>query len=267
MGVAQPEDMPADTPSRSSLPAPVLPRLYEDRSYDPRYDHASDSAPPQAEVVTPAPRRRARFWSRPMGALPMAALLIGASAQVVFFSSDAFDAGLARVDSSTPTSMRAAAEARAERRAIKAELRRVRAESRRARSASRRAERAAARIERARLPAPEHHEIECEYSTIDRALIEDALADTQTLARQARVIPYVRDGVVEGYKLYGLREASLPALAGFKNGDLVTEVNGQPLAAGGYAHRFDTVPSAPPRLISFTVRRRGKPLRKVIELR
>ena len=218
-----------------------------------------------------APRRRASFWSRPMGALPLAALLIGASAQVVFFSTDGFDFGLARVDSSTPSSMRATAEARAERRAIKAELRRVRAEARRARRISRRAERAAARAERAALAkrarGHEHGAIECEYSTIDRALIEEALNDTATLARQARVIPYVRDGVVEGYKLYGLRETSLPALVGFKNGDLVTEVNGQPLAAGGYAHRFDSIPSAPPRLLSFTVRRRGKPLRKVIELR
>ncbi|MCA9715589.1 MAG: hypothetical protein KC468_13005, partial [Myxococcales bacterium] len=173
---------------------------------------------------------------------------------------------LARVDSSTPSSMRAACEARAERRAVKAELRRVRAESRRARKASRQAARAAARAEAA-ARSNATTAVRYEYSTIDRAALEEALENPTTLAAQATVIPSMRDGVFQGYKLVGVRLGSLPMSVGFRSGDLVTEINGRPLADGGFSHRFDAMPGEPPSAIAFTVIRRGEPVRKVIEIR
>lgn len=57
----------------------------------------------------------------------------------------------------------------------------------------------------------------------------DLLLRPESLARSARVIPLVVDGEARGMKLYGIRSGSVPRLLGFKNGDLVRAVNGQPL--------------------------------------
>jgi hypothetical protein len=65
--------------------------------------------------------------------------------------------------------------------------------------------------------------------TLDRAYIEELLANPATLARQARVIPSVHDGITRGFKMYGIRPGSLPKLLGYRNGDLVLSINGIPL--------------------------------------
>lgn len=64
---------------------------------------------------------------------------------------------------------------------------------------------------------------------IDRALLDQIMADPAVLAKQARVVPHVRDGVVYGYKLYGIRRGSLPKLLGMQNGDAITGVDGKSL--------------------------------------
>ncbi len=70
---------------------------------------------------------------------------------------------------------------------------------------------------------------------LPRAYLEALLADPSTLAKQARVMPSVRDGVTRGFKMYGVRPDSLPKRLGFKNGDLVTSVNGLPLTGMDHA--------------------------------
>lgn len=63
--------------------------------------------------------------------------------------------------------------------------------------------------------------------TIKRSVI-DALADAPaSLAKQARVIPSIKEGLSQGFKFYGIRPGSLPKLIGMKNGDLITAVNGK----------------------------------------
>ena len=67
--------------------------------------------------------------------------------------------------------------------------------------------------------------------TLSRAFLEAFISNPSTLARQARVMPSVKDGHTRGFKFYGIRPASLPQLIGFKNGDLLTAVNGAPLTS------------------------------------
>jgi hypothetical protein len=64
---------------------------------------------------------------------------------------------------------------------------------------------------------------------IDRSVMTSLLDSPDLLARQARVVPSVRDGEPRGYKLYGLRPGSLPKLVGMKNGDTITSMAGKPL--------------------------------------
>jgi general secretion pathway protein C len=70
-----------------------------------------------------------------------------------------------------------------------------------------------------------------ETCTVDRAFVRKAFDSPEVLARQARVVPSVKDGVTQGFKLYGIRSGSLPKLFGLKNGDMLTSVNGSPLAS------------------------------------
>lgn len=71
--------------------------------------------------------------------------------------------------------------------------------------------------------------------TLDRAYLEELLADPSVLTAQMRIMPSVREGVVRGLKLYGIRPGSLPRLLGYRNGDLLLSVNGVPLISGDAA--------------------------------
>lgn len=73
--------------------------------------------------------------------------------------------------------------------------------------------------------------IDCEgdQCTLKRELLDTTLANPAQLGRSMRVVPAVRDGQTEGYKLYGIRSNTAPKLLGFENGDLVTSINGTKL--------------------------------------
>lgn len=71
--------------------------------------------------------------------------------------------------------------------------------------------------------------------TLDRTYLEELLADPSVLAGQLRIMPSVREGVVRGLKLYGIRPGSLPRLLGYRNGDLLLSVNGAPLTGADAA--------------------------------
>jgi len=65
--------------------------------------------------------------------------------------------------------------------------------------------------------------------TISRAELQRLLENPTWLTRQARVIPSMKDGHSQGFKLYAVRSTSLPAAIGFKNGDLLVSINGRPM--------------------------------------
>ncbi|MBL4683645.1 MAG: hypothetical protein JKY37_03570 [Nannocystaceae bacterium] len=69
--------------------------------------------------------------------------------------------------------------------------------------------------------------------TIDRALVDAWIEDPAMLARSARMVPDIRDQEIIGFKLYGIRDGSVPKLLGFKNGDLITSVGGKTLGSVG----------------------------------
>jgi type II secretion system protein C len=62
---------------------------------------------------------------------------------------------------------------------------------------------------------------------VDRSFVESLMSNPAMLAKQARIVPSQRDGEVQGFKFYGIRRGSLPQLLGLKNGDMLTEVNGE----------------------------------------
>lgn len=61
---------------------------------------------------------------------------------------------------------------------------------------------------------------------IKRALLDRMLDDPELLASGARVVPSVRHGRANGFKLYAIRPTSALARLGFKNGDTVISING-----------------------------------------
>lgn len=72
--------------------------------------------------------------------------------------------------------------------------------------------------------------VDDEHVTITRAAFDLARTDPAGVVRQARVIPYMRNGTSAGLKLYAIRPSSIFAAIGLHNGDAITAVNGQPLA-------------------------------------
>ncbi len=103
--------------------------------------------------------------------------------------------------------------------------------------------------------------------TIDRAWVTDSLLkDAGGMARQARVVPAIRDGESRGFKLYGIRPGSIFKLMGFKNGDLIKRVGARSLTsldeAMGLAEDFKTM-----REFDIELERKGEAMTLHLELR
>jgi general secretion pathway protein C len=100
---------------------------------------------------------------------------------------------------------------------------------------------------------------------VDRAFVEQLMANPAMLAKQARIVPSQRDGETQGFKFYGIRRGSLPKLLGLKNGDMLTEVNGEEIRS------VDKAMSLAMKLrrasnLSVTLVRKGKPITKEIQI-
>lgn len=101
--------------------------------------------------------------------------------------------------------------------------------------------------------------------TVDRAFVEKLMADPAMLAKQARIVPSKRGGETQGFKFYGIRRGSLPRLLGLKNGDMLTEVNGEALdsvdQAMGLAIKLRQASN-----LSVSIVRKGQTIRKEITI-
>jgi type II secretory pathway component PulC len=96
--------------------------------------------------------------------------------------------------------------------------------------------------------------------TITRAGLELILASPAWLASQALVVPALRDGLHEGFKLYGIRRGSLPARLGFKNGDFLVSLNGHSLESLELSMRaYEAVRRGAGSKLEFEVQRRSEP--------
>ncbi len=93
---------------------------------------------------------------------------------------------------------------------------------------------------------------------VERSLVEDALANVESLATKIRVVPHKgSDGEVDGYRLSAIRRGSLFDKLGIKNGDVVHAVNGMPLTSmEGAMSAFQTLQSDDD--FNFEVTRRNK---------
>jgi general secretion pathway protein C len=102
--------------------------------------------------------------------------------------------------------------------------------------------------------------------TVERAFVEKLLANPAQLAKQARIVPAVRDGETKGYKFYGIRPGSLPKLLGIKNGDLLTSVNGHQLESLDQAmDLYNKLRRASH--LSVTIERKGQLVQKEIDIK
>jgi general secretion pathway protein C len=61
---------------------------------------------------------------------------------------------------------------------------------------------------------------------VARDALNKVLANTTILARSARIVPSVKNGQPNGFKLYAIRPGSLYSLLGMQNGDTLSAVNG-----------------------------------------
>jgi hypothetical protein len=100
---------------------------------------------------------------------------------------------------------------------------------------------------------------EVERADLDQLLVDSHYAEAM---RGARATPAAKDGQPQGFKLFNVRPVSLFAQLGLKNGDVVEQINGQPITT------FDQVKSAVEGLkgaaqVEVSIDRSGTNVRKV----
>jgi len=61
---------------------------------------------------------------------------------------------------------------------------------------------------------------------VDHSVIERAMTNMGSLLRSARVVPYLKDGKLNGFKILGIKKGSLYEQIGLKNRDVIQRVNG-----------------------------------------
>ena len=94
---------------------------------------------------------------------------------------------------------------------------------------------------------------------IDRSLVDKVLGDPNVVARAARIVPSIKDGKSNGFKMYAIRPNSVYAKIGFQNGDTIHSINGFEMTSPDKALEVYTkVKSASSLSIQMT--RRGQPL-------
>lgn len=94
---------------------------------------------------------------------------------------------------------------------------------------------------------------------IDRALVDKLLANPMSVARGARVVPSIKNGKANGFKLYAIRPNSIYGKLGLMNGDTIHAVNGFELTTPDKALEVYTKVKESSNL-SVSVTRRGKPV-------
>lgn len=92
---------------------------------------------------------------------------------------------------------------------------------------------------------------------IRRSALNKVLGSTHLLARQARIVPSVKNNKPDGFKLYAVRPGSVYSLIGLQNGDTIHTINGHEITTPDKALEVYTkVRNANHLSISFS--RRGK---------
>jgi len=94
---------------------------------------------------------------------------------------------------------------------------------------------------------------------VSRALVDKFLANPMAVAKGARVVPSVKNGKANGFKLYAIRPGSVYAKLGLSNGDNIHSINGFDLTSPDKALEVYTKVKEASNL-TVSVTRRGKPM-------
>ena len=94
---------------------------------------------------------------------------------------------------------------------------------------------------------------------IDRSLVDKVLANPMAIAKGARVVPAVKNGKADGFKLYAIRPSSVYSKLGFSNGDTIHSINGFELTSADKALEVYTKLKEANSL-QVEITRRGKPV-------
>jgi general secretion pathway protein C len=93
---------------------------------------------------------------------------------------------------------------------------------------------------------------------IDKSLVEKVLLNPMAIAKGARVVPSMKNGKPDGFKLYAIRPASAFAKLGLSNGDTLQSINGFELTSADKALEVYTKLREATSL-EVEITRRGKP--------
>lgn len=94
---------------------------------------------------------------------------------------------------------------------------------------------------------------------IPRSTIDRVLANPMDFAKGARVVPAMKNGKPDGFKLYAIRPNSIYGSLGFENGDTLKAVNGFELTSADKALEIYTKVSTATSL-EVEIERRGRPV-------
>ena len=104
------------------------------------------------------------------------------------------------------------------------------------------------------------------HAEVPRATLQRLLDDPSLVAGSARVIPAMRSGSPDGFKLYAIRPGSFYARLNLQNGDTVRAVNGYELTSPDRAIEvFSRLGSAT--TVTLDVERRGQPVILTISIK
>ena len=94
---------------------------------------------------------------------------------------------------------------------------------------------------------------------IDKSLVDKVLANPMAVAKGARIVPAVKNGKPDGFKLYAIRPSSVYAKLGLTNGDTLQSINGFEMTSADKALEVYTKLREATSL-EVEVTRRGKPV-------
>lgn len=94
---------------------------------------------------------------------------------------------------------------------------------------------------------------------IDKKVVDKILENPMSVARGARIVPSIKNGKANGFKLYAIRPSSVYAKIGLMNGDTIHSINGFDLTSPDKALEVYTKVREATSL-SVNATRRGKPV-------
>ena len=101
---------------------------------------------------------------------------------------------------------------------------------------------------------------------LDRNELNKSLSNFNELLTQARAVPNIENGVVNGFKLFGIQPGSLYQKLGAQNGDVIKSVNGveikDPNTAMGLFQQLQTTNK-----LDFSIERNGEPKNFTVDIK